>query len=672
MREMDGKLTRNWGRLGLSLFQGLIVQAVILAAGMGKRLKSLTADNTKCMVRVNGVTLIERALGQLDSLGLDRIVIVTGYEGAKLTSYIMGLGITTPIEFVDNPVYDKTNNIYSLMLAKDYLASDDTLLLESDLIFEDSLLTALLTDPRPNLALVDKYEAWMDGSCMILRSNDTIKSFISGRDFAFSKAGRYWKTVNIYKFSQDFSAHYYLPLLETYMKTQGNNEYYEQVLRVLAVLDNSQIQAKRLTGQRWYEIDDIQDLDIASTLFPTSPADQVDLVTSRYGGYWRYPHMLDFCYLVNPHFPPRRMIEEITASLDPLIRSYPSGLAVNRLLAGRQFGISKDLITVGNGAAELICALMGEMRDQRLGLVAPSFEEYVNRHRENCVLFIPSNPDFSYTAEDLIEFFSAHPVDALVLVNPDNPSGNFIGHVDLLRLIEWTKSAGIQFIVDESFVDFADGPSATLLTETTLVANPHLVVVKSISKSYGIPGLRLGVLATADARVIERISSDLAIWNINSLAEFYLQISGKYMSSYSQGLELFRTERADFVTALSGVPNLRVIPTQANYVMVEILGGITAAEMTQWLLSTREILIKDLTAKISTYANPNRDQSEPVHSGVYGDNRRDSASSRGIIPPDLHHAEVRNAEYVRLAVRDARDNTELVAALRDFMSISAR
>jgi len=625
------------------------MQAVILAAGMGKRLKALTADNTKCMVQVNGVTLIERALGQLDRLGLTRIVVVTGYEGAKLTSYISSLGVNTPITFVNNPVYDTTNNIYSLMLAGDYLEQDDTLLLESDLIFEDSLLSALLADPRPNLALVDKYEAWMDGSCMTLRQDDTIKSFVSARDFAFSKADRYWKTVNIYKFSRDFSTHYYLPLLKTYITTQGNNEYYEQVLRVLAVLDNSQIQAKRLTGQRWYEIDDIQDLDIASTLFPARPGDEVNLVTARYGGYWRYPHMLDFCYLVNPHFPPKRMIQEITASLDPLIRAYPSGLRVNRLLAGRQFGISQDLITVGNGAAELIAALMDDLNNRAVGLVAPSFEEYVNRHPDDAVLFIPDNPDFSYTADDLIDFFGTHPVDAIVLVNPDNPSGNHIPRADLGRLIEWTKATGIRLIVDESFVDFCDEPDATLLTQAILTDNPHLVAVKSISKSYGIPGLRLGVLATSDAALMEKVCSALAIWNINSLAEFFLQISSKYLSAYAQALDLFREERADFVAALSGVPNLRVIPTQANYVMVELLSGITAADMTEWLLANREILIKDLTAKVAKYAT--------------GDNRGDSASSRGDVPPDPHHG----TQYVRLAVRDAQDNMKLVAALHDFM-----
>ena len=91
------------------------MQAIILAAGMGKRLKELTQNNTKCMVKVNGETLIERLLQQLDKVNLSRVIIVVGYKGQKLIEYINTLGITTPITFVDNPIYDKTNNIYSLI-----------------------------------------------------------------------------------------------------------------------------------------------------------------------------------------------------------------------------------------------------------------------------------------------------------------------------------------------------------------------------------------------------------------------------------------------------------------------------------------------------------------------------------------------------------------------------
>ena len=160
------------------------MQGLILAAGMGKRLKELTQNNTKCMVKVNGVTLIERVLHQLDRLHFSRIVIVVGYEGKKLVDYIAALGIQTPICYVDNPIYDKTNNIYSLALAKDYLLQEDTLLLESDLIFEDNVLEVLLEDPRPTLALVDKYESWMDGTCVKIGEDDSIETFVPGKNLS--------------------------------------------------------------------------------------------------------------------------------------------------------------------------------------------------------------------------------------------------------------------------------------------------------------------------------------------------------------------------------------------------------------------------------------------------------------------------------------------------------
>ena len=156
------------------------MQALILAAGMGKRLKELTQNNTKCMVKVNGVTLIDRMLHQIEELGLSRIVIVTGYKGSELTDYIKTLGIKAPIEYIDNPIYDKTNNIYSLSLAEKELTEDVTLLFESDLIFDSAILRELVDDPRDTLALVDKYESWMDGTCVTLDDYDSIISFVPG------------------------------------------------------------------------------------------------------------------------------------------------------------------------------------------------------------------------------------------------------------------------------------------------------------------------------------------------------------------------------------------------------------------------------------------------------------------------------------------------------------
>ena len=279
------------------------MQAVILAAGMGKRLKDLTRNNAKCMVQVNGISLIERALRILDRKGLSKIVIVIGFEGEKLSDFVTGLSIHTPIEFVENPVFDRTNNIYSLLLAKHYLMKEDTLLLESDILFEEEVIDLLLCDTRQTLALVDTFASWMNGACMELDADDTIREFIPGKYLRFEEKKEYYKTVNIYKFSRNFSAKIYIPFLEAYIKAVGVNEYYESVIKLIAMLEDSEIKAKRLTGQIWYEIDDAQDLDIASILFADTNVEKYNMLVSRYGGYWRYPALMDFCYLVNPYLP---------------------------------------------------------------------------------------------------------------------------------------------------------------------------------------------------------------------------------------------------------------------------------------------------------------------------------------------------------------------------------
>ncbi|MCH5264633.1 MAG: aminotransferase class I/II-fold pyridoxal phosphate-dependent enzyme [Lachnospiraceae bacterium] len=573
------------------------MQALILAAGMGKRLKDLTSDKTKCMVRVNGVTLIERMLGQLEKLDLERIVIVVGYKGEYLKSFIDSLGIRTPIVFVNNDIYDRTNNIYSLALAKEYLLEKDTLLFESDLIFEDDVLRLLLEDPRDTLALVDKYESWMNGTVVKLSDADEITAFIPGNKFVFEDIPQYYKTVNIYKFSKKFSQNQYVPFLESYLKALGNNEYYEQVLRVLTLLDNSWIRAKRIEGKKWYEIDDIQDLDIAASIF-TESNDRLDKLQSRYGGYWRYPKLLDFCYLVNPYFPPRRMLSEIKANADKLIMNYPSGARVNALLAAKNFSVREEQIVVGNGAAELIKSIM-ENQAGNIGFIRPTFEEYPNRRRDSSdVVFEPANDDFSYNAEDLISYFGNKDITMLVLINPDNPTGNYIEKKEILRLAAWCQEKDIKFLLDESFVDFAVEKDSSLIQENILSQYDNLLVVKSISKSYGVPGLRLGVLASGDTKLIRQVKSDISIWNINSFAEFYMQIEEKYKKDYSEALELFKDTRNLFIQELEKISWIRVIPSQANYVMCELSGRYTAKEIATKLLSEYNILIKDLSEKL--------------------------------------------------------------------------
>jgi len=574
------------------------MQAIILAAGMGKRLKELTNDNTKCMIKVNGVTLIKRMLCQLDRLNLKQIVIVIGYRGQKLVDYISQLPIKTKIIYVTNDIYDRTNNIYSLYLAKDYLLKDDTLLLESDLIFEDQALQLLLDNPYPSLALIAKYESWMDGTVVTIDESNNIKSFLSKKQFKFEDVKDYYKTVNVYKFSKEFSSSHYVPFLEAYSKALGNNEYYEQVLKVITLLEKPEIKATVLEKVHWYEIDDVQDLDIAESIFTRSPEEKLEKMQKRYGGYWRYENIVDFCYLVNPFYPPQKLVDEIKASFDRLIRDYPSGLAVNNLLAAKYFGIKQDFVVVGNGAAELIKSLMGKVSGN-IGITIPTFEEYPNRYSPNKIInYRPANRSLHYSAEDLIGYYDNKKISTLFIINPDNPSGNYIMKNDMFKILEWAKHRNIDIVVDESFIDFSNQETdPSLLDNKILIENQHLTVIKSISKSYGVPGLRLGVLASANIKLIEYIKRDVSIWNINSFGEFFLQIFEKYKKDYVEGMKKFTAIRSEFYEQLNALPHIKVMPSEANYFLCELLDGHQATIVTQELLNKYDLFIKDLSAK---------------------------------------------------------------------------
>jgi len=573
------------------------MQALILAAGTGSRLGKHTKENTKCMLEINNETLITHALEKLNNVGIKKLILVVGYKKENLTEHVGTQYKNITIEYVENPIYATTNNIYSLYLAKEKLAQDDTILLESDLLFEEKIIVDLIKDRRPSLAVVDKYQAWMDGTAVTLGDDDSILGFYGKKAFRFQDVNEYYKTVNIYKFSKEFSRKVYNPFLEAYSKAMGDNEYYESVLRVILMLEDQELKAMRLNGEKWYEIDDVQDKANAEIVFSKNAKEKLKLIQSRYGGYWRFPELKDFCYLVNPYFPTAKMQEEMKAYFYELLSQYPSGQGTQRLLAGKMFKIEAENIIVGNGAAEIIRAL-GKAIEGTFGLAFPTFNEYPESiGYDRVVQFIPNNRDFAYGIDEMVEL--AEKCDNLLLINPDNPSGNFIKKEELLKLADKLLEMGKTFIVDESFVDFsANGEKETLIIQDILDKYSNLVIIKSISKSYGVPGVRLGVLATSNQEIMKAIQNEVTIWNINSYGEFFLQIIGKYKKDYDQGCVNISTERDRFYKRLQEIPYLKVVYSQANYFLLHVSDRFTAQELTEILLDRYELYIKDLTGKI--------------------------------------------------------------------------
>ena len=605
------------------------MRALMLAAGMGKRLGKYTAGNTKCMLKVGDKTLIERASEALYEAGIKDFTIVVGYKGDNLKRFILE-ECQNPIlkemnfTFIDNDVYDKTNNIYSLYLAKDELMKDDIILLESDLIYDYDLIKRMVDSKEKNLVSVAKYEQWMDGTVIKLDDNKNILEFVEKKDFNFDEIDKYYKTINIYKFSKEFGSNVFVPFLDAYIKAYGENEYYELVLKIIAHLSRSELKALDASDINWYEIDDAQDYDITSCIF-SSGEEKLKNFQKRYGGYWRFNKLVDYCYLVNPYYPPKALLDKINYLSKELITQYPSGQKIECINASRMFNdTNEEYLCVGNGAAEVINAL-GREEKGTMAVTSTVFNEYV-RCFDNATINkvdIEKN-DYKYNVNELVELLNTN--DTITIVNPDNPTGSFIKKEDMITILDKAKSLNKRVIFDESFIDFANPEYKYSLIENDILEKyPNLVVIKSISKSYGIPGVRLGVLATSNLELMSKIKKYLSVWNINSYGEYFLQIANLYKKDYAAACEKIYEERERFINELRSIDGVKVYDSEANFVMCN-LEKYNSTQLAIDLLDNN-IFIKDLKTK-------------------------DAFEGK---------------DYIRLAVKTEEENNQLVKSLRKYL-----
>ncbi len=601
------------------------MQAVILAAGAGKRLGHLTSHSTKCMVSLNGRRLIEFAFDAMAAAGLSRVHMVVGHGAAEVRAFLGDRFQGIEVRYIENPIYAKSNNIYSLLLAKEAMEAEDTFLLESDIIFDQGLLLDCLKHESPNLAVVAKFRSWMDGTVTTVTPESGISGFISKKDMDWAEPDKYYKTVNIYKISREFSRKQLFPFLKAYIEAHGLQEYYEEVFKILTFINNGALQAFEIGDRHWYEIDDIQDLDIASVMF-AGEKDRLAMLKKRFGGFWRFPFLLDYCYLVNPHFPSPRLIAEFAMNFPTLLAEYPSGQNIQNLLAAKMSGGRQEYFLAGNGASELIKGLLKEL-DGPVGIHVPTFDEYTACARPGSVVEYRSPAgSFDYSAAGIHEFIVRNRIKTYILINPDNPTGHLLPRADVLDLLDKLQAIGARLLVDESFADFIDGTDGhSFLDHPTLDKYKNLIVMKSISKSYGVPGLRLGILASSDAELLAKTRANLSIWNINSFAESFMQIIDKYRNDFQAACRRIGEERTRLSAGLAGIRFLAPLPSKANYILCRVGGAWTSSRLAEELLRRKWIFIKDLAGK------------------------------KGF----------ENGSYVRLTVRDQADDDILLAALRE-------
>jgi len=594
----------------------IVHRAVILAAGKGNRLQPLTADIPKCLVKVGGEPLLERALGALGSQGVSEAVIVIGYKGDIIRERIGDCFDGVDIRYVEAPDFATTNNIRSLWDARDYL-NEDVLLVEADVIFDASVVGALLGEASSSVA-VAPYRRPLSGTVVHRNGNGCVTEFALGADQSGGfEMGDALKTVNIYLLRAELLSEQIVPRLCRAIEAGRVNDYYESIFRD-CVADGSvaDLAAVDVSSSRWYEIDDHHDLDAAEFLFLDRDA-QYERIQQLHGGYWRYG-FTDHSYLYNMHFPPDEMVEGFRGDLWDVVTNYPVGQRELARLTSEWTGADPDNLAVANGAAELIKILGNEFM-QRLTIPTPSFNEYEEVVPAGGLNRFPLREGtFELDVDAFADSAIAWKSDAAVVVTPNNPTSVSVSREDILRLARRLEPEGYKLSVDESFIEFSragmDGSVEDLVGEYA-----NLVVIKSMSKVFGIAGLRIGYLLSADREFIASVRRALPIWNINGMAEEFLRTLGRYRGQFEKSCELTRLAFGELYQDLLGLPGIEPIEPDANFVLCRLSGdSANGPEVARRMYVEHNILIKDCAAK----SMPEADRYLRIASRTPEENRR--------------------------------------------------
>jgi histidinol-phosphate/aromatic aminotransferase/cobyric acid decarboxylase-like protein len=573
----------------------LVRKAIILAAGIGDRLQPFTQQFPKCLAPVCDVPILVSALTHLSDVGVTEVVIVVGHHKEKIYELIGDTFQALQVTYIESEKYESTNNIYSLWLAREHLV-EDVLLLEADVLFERRLLERMLSHETGSLAAVSQHQTWMSGTVVSVNKSGNVQALMDAReqglDFDYSKVS---KTVNIYLFRGDFLRRYFVPHLEAYIASGEVDEYYEAILHAMAHRGKHDLRAVQCDDLLWYEIDDENDRLAAEYLFSTQER-RYEFISGEHGGYWRYD-FVDHAFLYNLYFPPDAVFTHFKNHICDLVLNYPVAQSPLARMVGALINQPEKEVVVSNGAAELIKIIASQVTG-RMIVPVPSFNEYEEvLPEEKLVRFVLGPPSFQLDVDAFAEEAARCEASIAVVVTPNNPTSMSVPRADLCRLAEKLGRQDCTLVVDESFVDFASDPEhATVSNE--IDNYPNLVILKSMSKAFGIGGLRLGYLLTANKEFAEAIRSQVPIWNINGLAESFLRLAPRYRRQFDKSCVLVRADRDNLYQHLNAISGMTVYKPDANFVFCRLPDDAPSGpEVTRALFVEHNILIKHCARK---------------------------------------------------------------------------
>ena len=354
--------------------------------------------------------------------------------------------------------------------------------------------------------------------------------------------------------------------------------------------------------------------------------EKYEYISKQHGGYYRHD-FTDHAYLYNLYFPPKAVFSHLKENIHNLVLNYPMAQNALAELIGNVIQQPAERIVVGNGAAEIIKILSGSLA-KKLIVPVPSFNEYANAAPERHAVEFPLEfPSFQLDVDKFADEAIKVGADIAVVVTPNNPTSILVPKADLIRLSQKLKPSNCMLIVDESFLDFADNKEQISL-EQDIAKYPNMAILKSMSKAYGICGLRIGYMLTANADFAKAVRNGIHIWNINGFAEEFLRILPQYKQEFEDSCEIVKVDRDAFYKKLSDINGMTVFKPDANYIYCRLPNAaLSGPEVVKRLFIEYNIYIKD---------------------------------SAGKTQPDADR-------YIRIASRTQEENNALINALKDVM-----
>jgi histidinol-phosphate/aromatic aminotransferase/cobyric acid decarboxylase-like protein len=321
-----------------------------------------------------------------------------------------------------------------------------------------------------------------------------------------------------------------------------------------------------------------------------SPADLV--------GYEKAKDIIDFCFIANPYYPTPEMLDDLKENLPNLIKSYPSSSPImSQKNLAAVLHVNPENLIVGNGATELI-VLINTTLIGRIAVSVPTFGEYIEKlkdQRDAELYALKPEEDYKLDLTDYLGWVHRRGMKSLLVINPGNPTGQLFSLEEMIDFLHRVKDMEL-VIVDESFIDFAGDPVPSLLQVADRFSN--LLLVRSMSKHCGVPGLRLGYCYSENLYVLNRVRQFIPTWNVNTLAQYFLSLLPSTDVAYHEARKRLIGDVRWLYNALRGISGIDVYPTGANFVLLKIKSGMTAAELQGLLLKEHRMYVRDCSNKI--------------------------------------------------------------------------